>query len=120
GKGGIDLRVAGLESTVEVQVTNRVERRALARGRDAWRAGQIQDRFAAPAQRHALIRRRQEAAAPINRAPTGTARAALQHDEPRKVVALAADAVRHPRAHAGTSELPAARVHVKLCGRVIK
>ena len=69
-------------------------------------------------QRHALIGRRQEAAAPVRRAAARAARAGLQHDEPRQVARLAADAVGDPGPHARPAELRRAGVHEQL-GRAV-
>ena len=88
--------------------------------RHALRAGEIQDRLALAAQRHALIGRRQKSARPIHRAAARTARAGLQHDEAGQILRFAADAVGHPRTHARPAELRRAGVHEQFRGRVIE
>src|SRR5205807_4095101 len=104
GDACVDLRVPGLNRTLEVQVADGVNRLALTRAADAGGVAQVEDRIAAAAQRHALIARRQETAAPVHRAAARAARPALQHDEPRQILRLAPDAVSDPRAHARPSE----------------
>ncbi len=51
-----DLRVAGGVEPLGVEVADRVERPPLAAGVDPGRAGEVEDRLAAAAERHALVR----------------------------------------------------------------
>ena len=115
-----DLLIARFDEALHVQLTHGIHHLALLRGADFLRRGEIHNRIALIAQRHALIRRRQHAAAPQHGATTRTTWTALQHDKARQVIALAAEAVGHPRAHARTAEKAAAGVHVHLCRRMIE
>ena len=76
---------------------------------DAGRVGEVQDRVAAAAERHALVDGRQEAAAPVRVAAAGALAAGAEDDEAGQVLRLAAQAVGHPRAHARPAELLASR-----------
>src|SRR5205814_851778 len=120
GNARVDLRIAGLNRAIEVQVADGVNRLPLARGADAGWVAQVQDRIAAAAQRHPLKARRQETAAPVHRAAARSARAALQYDEARQILRLAPDAVSDPRAHARPAELAGTGVHEQLRRRVIE
>ena len=117
---GVDLGVARLDRPAEVEIADGIDGPALAVGADVFGGGQVQDRFAAASEGHALKTRRQEAAAPIDRAAARPARTALEHDEAGQIIALAADAVGGPRPHAWPAELAAAGVHEQLCGGVIE
>jgi hypothetical protein len=105
---------------LHVQLTHGIHHLALLLGADFFRGGEIHDGISRVAQRHALISRGQNTAAPQHSATTRPTRPALQHHEARQVVAFAAEAVGDPRAHAGPAKEAAAGVHVELGGRVIE
>ena len=79
---------------------------------------QIEDRVRAGAENRALIDRRQEARAPARRAAFGSAFRLRHHDIRRQVLALAAEPVRDPRAHARIAHQDAAGVDLVHRGRV--
>ena len=115
-----DLFVAGLDQTLQIQLAHGIDHLALLGLADRRRRGEIDDRIALIAQRHALIRGGQQAAAPEHRAAAGATRAALQHDEAWQVAALAAQAIRDPGTHAGPAKQAAAGVHEQLGGRMVE
>ena len=120
GDARVDLRVTGGHQPLQVESVDDVDRGALASGGDAGRVGQVQDRVARAAQRHALICGRQKTARPVGRPAARAARTGMQHHEPRQALRLAADAVRHPGAHARPPEDPGAGVHEQLGRRVVE
>ena len=73
---------------------------------------QMQDRLLAGPHRHALIGRRQIAAAPGRRAALESAARIGQHDERRQVAVLAPQAISHPTADARPAHQDAAGVHL--------
>src|SRR5262249_30549726 len=97
-----------------------VERVALAVARDALRRREVEDGIAAGAEGNALVGGRQKAGGPVGRAATRAAWAGLQHHEAGQVLRRAADAVRHPRAHARTAELRRAGVDEDLRRPVVE
>jgi hypothetical protein len=119
----LDLRVAVRVVTHRVELLDGVQHRA---ARDLVHPGRIvevQHRFAAGPEAHALIRRRQETAAPQAREErlVGVDRLRLreEHDEGRQVLVLAAEAVTEPRAHARASRLLEPRLDERNRGIVI-
>ena len=100
-----DLGIADVAVIDRVEPGQVVEHPPPGRGRDAGRIGEIQDRVADRSELHALVRGRQEAAAPepvVQRLVVGVAGALRDHDdEGRQVVVLAPQAVGHPGADAG-------------------
>jgi len=95
---GGDFRVADLFVVGLIEVVDEVERLALGVGIDAGGVGDIEHGLAFAAEGDALIRGREESAAPECRAAAG-AHAALENDKGREIFGLAAQAVSDPCAH---------------------
>ena len=98
-----------------IELRQIVEQRPPLSAVDARRIVEVQHRVGARPQADALMRRRQEAAAPQpreDRLPRVLARALRDHrDERRQVLVLAPQAVADPRPHAGVAGLLVAGVH---------
>ena len=103
----IRVAISGLCSTasrMRLSSLTVVDDVLLPRPIDAGRIADVVHRVARRMERHALELARQKAAVPLprrNRLRRARAGAARQHDEAGQVVALAAQAVVDPRAHAG-------------------
>ena len=98
----VDFGVAERLGRVRVQVLQPIQQQPPALARDAVGIAEIEHRIRAAAELHALMLRRQEAAAPQARVERLVDLARRdQHDERRQVFVVAAQAVVHPRAHAG-------------------
>ena len=95
-ESGEDLRVADRVEPRLVELGDGVVESALALAGEAFRAVQVEDRIALATERHALEGRRQEAARPEGIARPRTARTALQDDESRQALGLAAEPVGDP------------------------
>jgi hypothetical protein len=115
-----DLRVVVRLRVEGVQLPDRSDDVALTRLADAVRTPHVEHGVALGVERHALEAARQEAAVPLPRRDRLPLAAAdrRQHDEARQVVALAAEAIREPRAHARAPRDQRARVHEGL-GRIV-
>ena len=111
GDARVNLGIAGGDGVLEIEISNGVDRLALARGGDALGVGEIEDRVPVAAERHALVRGREKAGAPVYGATTGAAGAGLKDDKAGEILRFAAEAVRDPRAHARPAELAGAGVH---------
>ena len=116
---GLDARerlgVACGRRVHRVQLDEIVKLRAPRVAVDAVGVREVRHGVAARAEADALVRRRQEAAAPEareDRLPRILARALRnEHDESRQIRVLAAEAVARPRAHARVAGQLVARVH---------
>ena len=116
----IDLRIANLTTTKAVQIADEIDRAAARVGSDALRIRDEEHGIALRPELDALVDRRQESAPPARLAAVWCVFTREQHDKSRQVVAIAAQSVRQPCAHAGPAEHLAAGVHEKLTGRVIE
>ena len=114
-----DLGIADRREMPLIKVLHEVERLPLHRLGDACGIGQVEDWVAGFAERHALVNRRQKAAAVERRAAAQTARR-VEHDKARKVLRFAAQPVQRPRAEARPAELARTRLHQDLAGSVIE
>src|SRR5687768_6727361 len=97
-----------------IEILDGVQRIALHLGIDAFGIRQIKNRLALIAEHHALIKRRQKAAAPVRRTATRPFATGTEHDEGRKVLRFATKPVSGPRADARTAKLLRAGVHENL------
>ena len=79
----------------------------------------VENRWTTVTKPRARIDARQKAARPGGRA-AADAPARAHHDEGRQLIALAAQAIRHPRAEARPARLGEAAVHEDLCRRMIE
>ena len=108
----LDLGVAAYRELLAVEVGDAVEHEAAAFAGEAGWIVEVEDRFAAGAELHALMLAREKTAAPQAREQPLAGAGFVdgdEHDEGRKVVVEAAEAVVGPGAHAGaTGELAAA------------
>ena len=109
-----DLGVVAEGGVLFVERIDRRHVRALSLARDAVWTGEIQNGIALRAELHALILRRQKAAAPLPRR-NGLRRAAFaggyHDDKARQILRLAAEPVGDPCAHARTARDLSACVH---------
>ena len=120
GDAGGDLGVTGVGQPLLIELPHRIDHAALACLLDALGCGEIEDRVASVAKGNALIRTRQAAAAPEQRAAAWPPRAALQYHKAWQVGRLAAEAVGDPAAHARPAKLTGARVHEELGRGVVE
>ena len=89
-------------------------------GRNPGGDDKFRNRVAPAAEGDALMRRGQEPAGPVQRAPARPSPARLQHHESRQVLGFASDAVADPGTHAGMTEDRSAGVHHHLGRRVVE
>ncbi len=115
-----DLRIADISEPQIVELSQRVDEVGLALAADAIRTRQVQNRVAAAAERHPLIRRRQKPARPERVPSARTARSRLQHDEARQVLGFAPQSVGDPGSHAWPAGGIEAAVHEELRRPVIE
>src|SRR5438552_12205668 len=103
-----------------IEISHQVERVALHFGVDAFWIGYRENGIALAAEIHALVDRRQKAAAPERCPAAGAGSARREDDEGRQIGRFAPQAIADPRAHAGPAELRRAGVHEDLPRRVIE
>lgn len=96
-----DFRILSVVETNLVEVVDRFDELFLTTLVDARWIGEIQNRFGPRPKGNSLVGRRQKTAGPKRRTAPRAAGPRLHHHKPRQVLRLAADAIRHPRPHAG-------------------
>ena len=118
---GGDFRIAGFAGLELVEAVDRLDQFPLRLRRVAGRGAHVVDGIAGGLEFDALQVAGQEAAAPLPRGDRLALAAsdAGQHDEAGQVLAFAAEAVEHPRAHRGPARDDRAGVHEGMGGIVV-